>query len=99
MQICELQQLRRISAAADKAKRECELESLAINMPNFLKGPQGQMWRFLALVQAVYEPLQLQGKIPEQKWLSFTISLKHVQSDSGIKTQVLLCSQDFLFHS
>lgn len=51
------------------------------------------MWRFLALVQPGYEPLQLQGKIPEQKWLSFTISLKHVQSDNGIKTQVLLYSQ------
>lgn len=92
MPVCELQRLRSISAAADKAKRACELEPLTINM-SFLKEQQGQMWRFLALVQLGHVPLQLQVKIPEQKWLSFTISLKHVQSDKGIKTQVLLYSQ------
>lgn len=43
------------------------------------------MERFLALAQPGYKPLQLQVKIPEQKWLSFTISLKHVQSDKGIR--------------
>lgn len=86
-------QLRSISAAANTAKREWELEPLAINTALFLKGQQGETWRFLALAQSGYELVQLQVKIPEQKQLSFTMSLKHVQSDNGIKTQALLYSQ------
>lgn len=56
-------------------------------MSPFLKGHQGRTERFLALAQPGYKPLQLQVKIPEQKWLSFTISLRRVQSDKGIKRE------------
>lgn len=62
-------------------------------MSLFLKAHQGWMERFLALAQPGYKPLQVQVKIPEQKWVSFTISLKRVPSDKGIRMQVLSCSQ------
>lgn len=62
-------------------------------MSLFLKGHQGRMERFSALAQPGYKPLQLQVKIPEQKWLSFTISLERVRSDKGIKTPLLSYSQ------
>ena len=94
MPVCELQQLRSTSADADKAKRECQLECLAINMSLFLKGQQRHTWRFLALVQPGYVPLQLPVKIPEQKWLIFTISLKHVQSNNWSKRK-FLCTPTF----
>lgn len=86
-----LQWPRSNSADADEAARESESEPLAISLSPLLTGQQGQMRAVLAPAQPGYVTLLI--KIPEQKQLSFTMSLKLVPSDNGIKAGLLLCSQ------
>lgn len=57
------------------------------------------MGRVLALAQPGYKPLQLEIKTPEQKWLSFTISVRRVQGDKGIKNSSSFLLPAFPFHS